>query len=297
MGMEKIKYLLFLMLFFGFNVLALPAKNITIGTISINPMEVIKIMTPLAKYIALNLDDKNISDGKVLIARDTETMARYMNEGKVDIFIESEFPALLVNIATGNKIVLRRWKGGVREYRSVIIAKKDIKTLDQLKGGTITFDHPYSTSGYFVPKTMLLNKGFNVIPFKKNDQPGRASAISYIFSNADENSYYMVLKGAVKAGVMDEPSYLQFVKEYHDSLNVLYRSSAIPRQVVIFNKKLSEKIKHKLTSLLMDMDRDAAGSTILRNYQNTTKFDLLSNDDADKLFKYRIRVHDMKQSL
>jgi phosphonate transport system substrate-binding protein len=278
-------YILFLGI--TFITLTLDAKEITIGSISINPMKMIKRMDPLAKYIAANLSDENIDKGKVLIARDAQTMARYMNEGKVDIFIESVFPALLVNIPSGCKIVLRRWKGGVSHYYSVIAAKKDIKSLEDLKGEKITFDHPYSTSGYFIPKTMMLNRGLNIIPYQAGLVGKDTSSIYYIFSNSDENTFYWVLRGVVKAGAMDEPSYNKFSKKYPDSLHIIYKSSPIPRHVVCFNNKLSPRLFNKLLTLMTEMDKSDEGKAILKSFYNTKKFDYLSREELQLMESYK----------
>jgi len=266
---------------------ALFATNLTVGSISINPTKEIKRMTPLIKYLAQHLQDENITDGKVIIAKDAKMMANYMNERKADLLIESVFPTLLVNFATGSKMLLRRWKDGIPQYSSVIISKKDITDLNQLKGSKITFDHPYSTTGFFIPKTMFLEKGYKMVSYKNNPGNGSSDLIKYIFSNSDENTFFWVLRGLVKAGAMDYPSYLRYSKNNPDTLNILYKSHLIPRQVVSFRKDLPQPLLNKIIDLLIHMHQNKEGREILKAYQNTAKFDMLPDDCLELMNSYR----------
>jgi phosphonate transport system substrate-binding protein len=247
-------------------------------------------MTPLIKYLAQRLHEENITDGKVIIAKDAKIMAQFMNEGKADILIESVFPTLLVNFATDSKMLLRRWKDGIPQYSSVIISKKDVTDLEQLKGSKITFDHPYSTTGFFIPKTMFLEKGYKIVSYKNN--PGNVSAdlIKYIFSNSDENTFFWVLRGLVKAGAIDYPSYLRYSNNNPDTLNILYKSHLIPRHVVSFRKDLPQPLLDKIVNLLIHMHQNKEGLEILKAYQNTAKFDLLPDDCLQLMNSYKSTI-------
>lgn len=97
------------------------SKFITIGTLGDEPAKLIRIYQPVANYLATHLVNYGFSEGRVLLATNAGEMGELMRLGKVDIFIDSPMPTIGVNHIGGGKIILRRWKGGVGEYRSVII--------------------------------------------------------------------------------------------------------------------------------------------------------------------------------
>jgi phosphonate transport system substrate-binding protein len=76
------------------------------------------------------------------------------------IFIWTPYPTYLVNDVQGvAKLLLRRWKRGMAEYRSVIFTKTNgaINRLEDLRGKLLVFKDPESTSGYFLPKSPQLS--------------------------------------------------------------------------------------------------------------------------------------------
>ena len=137
------------------------AESISIGSISDKPNKEIKKFLPLAGYLKSNLQSEGIDQVNVVIARDIYMMAAKIKEGKVDLYIDSPFPVMVVSRISGSRFLLRRWKKGIDEYHSVVFVRKDsgIDSLDQLKGKMIAFEEPFSSSGYFLPKMFMEREG------------------------------------------------------------------------------------------------------------------------------------------
>jgi len=142
------------------------AIPIQVGSVSIEPAEEIKKFLPLAAYLAKELQPEGFDQGKVVVAKNILEMAGFLREGKVDLYIDSPFPVSAASRLAGSKFLLRRWKKGVAEYHSVIFAKKDggINRLEDLKGKIVAFEEPFSSSGYFLPKLLLVQKGLKLAP-------------------------------------------------------------------------------------------------------------------------------------
>src|SRR5882724_8873373 len=123
------------------------AKPINLGLISeINQSAVEEHFREFIRYVA-----RRISPG-------SENQAKLLEQRRVDFYMESPYPTYRINYVHGaGKTLLRRWKGGQAEYQSLIITKRDggIKQLSDLRGKTIVFEDPGSTSGYFLPKLFL----------------------------------------------------------------------------------------------------------------------------------------------
>ena len=77
-------------------------KTITIGDIDPgDPAKKINRFQPLADYLARELEDFGFTEGRVAIARDIEEMARFLEEGVVDVYLDSAYPTLAVQELSG----------------------------------------------------------------------------------------------------------------------------------------------------------------------------------------------------
>jgi ABC-type phosphate/phosphonate transport system substrate-binding protein len=139
-------------------------KTLQLGLISTKPLERIEDHLDLINYVASKLSPG--MQGKVLIASEPAELVRLIKERAVDLYLESAYATSVINEQTGAKILLRRWKNGVAEYRTLLLAKADngITQPKDLLGKMIALEDLGSTSGYFLPKAYLVKGGFKVVP-------------------------------------------------------------------------------------------------------------------------------------
>ncbi|MBI4489254.1 MAG: phosphate/phosphite/phosphonate ABC transporter substrate-binding protein [Deltaproteobacteria bacterium] len=253
------------------------AKPIRIGSISTEPAAEIKRFLPLAGYLATQLQSDGFDQGKVVVARSMPEMAAFLKEGKVDLYIDSPFPALAVSRLSGSKFLLRRWKKGIGEYHSVIFATKEsaINRLEDLKGKMIAFEEPFSSSGYFFPKMALMQEGLKLVSKKEASDPIGPGEVGYIFSLEDENTMVWVLRGKVPAGAMDNQNYPKEARGNLNSLKIIYKTSSFPRQIVSYRADLPSKLVARIKEILIKMDQSEDGKKVLQDFERTTKFDEL----------------------
>ncbi len=263
------------------------AAPINIGSVGTEPAAEIKKFLPFANYLGRELQSEGIDQGKVVVAKNISQMATLLREGKVDLYIDSPFPVLAASHLSGSKILLRRWKKGAAEYRSVIFARKDsgVNRLEDLKGKMLAFQDSFSSTAYFLPKALLLQRGF-----KLSAKTGPAEAVApgevgYVFSQADENTMMWVLRKKVMAGATDEQTYAQEARTSIDSLQVIERSYALPRHVVSHRPDLPPKLLARIKEILIGMDQSEEGKKVLKAFENTTKFDELPEQSMAPLLK------------
>jgi phosphonate transport system substrate-binding protein len=263
------------------------AGTIHIGDIHAQPVDAIKRSTPLAKYLAKELQAEGIDQGKVVVVRTIPEMAGLIKEGKVDLFIDSPFPALAVHRIAGTKFLLRRWKKGMSEYRAVIFARRDsgVKQLEELNGKVIAFEEPSSTSTYFLPKLVMVQKGLNLVEKKGVSDPVKPDEVGYVFAGSDPNTIFWVLHGKTAAGVANNQNFLLEARGNMENLTVLQETFTIPRQIVSYRPDLAPKLVAKIRDILVKMDRSDEGKTVLREADQTTKFDDLPEGSMTPLLK------------
>ncbi len=264
------------------------ARPIHIGSIHDRPANEIRKFLPLVRYLAEVLEPEGIDEGKVVVAKSIQQMADFLREGKVDLFLDSPFPVLAVNRLAGSKLLLRRWKKGVREYHTVVFVRKDsdISRLEDLKGKMISFEAPYSSSGYFLPKMALIQEGLTLVLKKNASAPVAPDEVGYVFSKDDENTVVWVLRGKVSAGALDDRNYRKDAKHRLDQLKILHETFSIPRQIISYRSDLPPKLVARIKKILLDMDQSEEGQRALKAFEKTTKFDEIPEQSLAPLLEF-----------
>ena len=136
--------------------------TLTLGDIDPDtPTNRLRKIRPLADHIAGSLE-WDTSRVKVRIARSIEEMSTMLKDGRVDMFIDSIYPSMLVQHAAKSDFVLESLVDGNRAYEGLIVAAKDggMVSLSDLDGLTLALQERYSTSGFLLPAALLVEEGF-----------------------------------------------------------------------------------------------------------------------------------------
>ena len=77
-------------------------------------------------YLSRQYHSAADAEGKVVVAATVAELAKLLEQSKVDFFLESPHPTYVINQVHGaGRLLLRRWKSGMAEYRSLIATRKD----------------------------------------------------------------------------------------------------------------------------------------------------------------------------
>jgi len=265
---------------------------LTMGVIyQSSPELVAKHFRPLVEYTARKLAPTGEIKSTVVVATDTAQLTQLLEQGRVDFYLESPFPTYLINRSGSTKLLLRRWKSGMSEYRSVIFRSNasGITRLEDLRGKMIAFEDPGSTSGYFLPKLLLFEKKFRVV--EKPDLSAKVSGgeIGYIFAGSEKNVVKQVLEEKVAAGAISNDDYASLDESSKARLSILVESESISRHLVSVRRNLPETVIKRLKEILLNMDKDDEGRKILRQTDGTTKFDTLPGGEE----AFRRKLNDL----
>jgi phosphonate transport system substrate-binding protein len=253
-------------------------KTITLGLVSaVNQKEIAEHFREFAQYVARKLYAPSDAEGRVVVAPTLSELAKLLAQNNVDFFMESPYPTYVVNHVHGAaKLLLRRWKGGKAEYRSLIAAHKDsnMSRLQDLRGKIIVFEDPESTSGYFLPKFFLQRNGLKLSQVPAENAKVPTTEVGYIFGQTQDRLIELVLSNQVAAGALSDDDYAALDTQRKTNLNILAQTELLPRHLVSVRKDLAWELIERLGRILLSMNADEEGRKILRSI-DTTQFDVL----------------------
>jgi phosphonate transport system substrate-binding protein len=251
-------------------------KTLALGVVFQGPREPLEEhFRPLVDYAARKLTPTRETQGTVVVAPTAAQMMKLLEEKRVDFYMESPYPSYVINRLGGARLWLRRWKGGIGEYRSLLFTHKEsgVARLEDLRGKIIAFEDPGSTSGYFLPKLFLLKKGFSVVEKPSLGAKVSPREIGYIFADTDKHMVNLVLQNKVAGGAFSNDDYASANDKA--ALSILGESESVSRHLVSVRKDLPEPLVNRLKEILLSMHQDEDGQKILQQTDGTTKFDSL----------------------
>jgi phosphonate transport system substrate-binding protein len=262
----------------------LEAKTITLGMIAeVNQKKVEAHFRDFVSYIGRKLAAQSKIEGKVMIASTQPRLASMLTERRADFYMESPYPTYSINHVYGaGNLLLRRWKGGMADYHALIFTRADgeTKRLEDLKGKIIAFEDPESTSGYYLPKLLLTRKGFTLSPAARIDAKVPPGEIGYVFASSQKKLLDLVLTQKVAAGAFSNDDYGRLDESKKSAIAVLAETASLPRHLVSVRKNMAAAMVKGLEKVLLSMDRDTEGRSILQKTDGTTKFDALPGGES-----------------
>ena len=252
-------------------------KSINLGMISdINASAVQEHFRDFVRYVARRSSVGSENDAKVVIAPTIFEMARLLEQWRVDFYMESPYATYLINYVHGaGKTLLRRWKGGEPEYQSLIITKREggIKQISDLRGKSIVFEDPGSTSGYLLPKMLLSRRGLKLVEKRGYDPFASPGETTYFFAYSQRRLLQSVLTKQAAVAAISDDDYAGLDKKEKAEIIVLDQTEKLPRHLVSVRSDLPPLFINKLEKVLLSMHEDEDGKRVLYKIDQTTKFD------------------------
>lgn len=253
-------------------------NTLSLGIVSAtHPKEIEVHFRDFVRYAARKVGGAE-AEGRVVIASTSFQLVKLLEQRKVDFFFESAYPTYVINFVHGaGKLLLRRWKGGLADYHSIIFTARDsaINRLEGLKGNTIVFEDPGSTSGYLLPKLFLSRQGLKLTEKKGFDPNRPATDVDYVFAGSQARLIDLVLTHQAAAGAFSSDDYSGLEEKKRTGISILAQTERLPRHLVSVRGDLASAVVSRLQEVLLQMPEDAEGRKILQKADGTTKFDVL----------------------
>lgn len=268
---------------------------LVLGRISDDPKAHYQQLKPLLDYVVPRMADVGIREGRILMARDRKQMESYLRRGRVDWVTETAASAMKLQLGAGAETLLLTERNGVSRYRTVFFTRRDsgIASIDDLRGRSIAFQNPSSTSGYYVPALALLERAMPLeILLSPRDRPG-SSSVGYLFARSELNISTWVHKRLVDAGTfsnLDWDSPQRLPEPYRRDLVVFHQTPDYPRAVEMVRGDLAPEVKARLRELLIAAAADPDAGEALMGFFKTTQFLPLTPADEQALRQIRTGV-------
>lgn len=275
---------------------------LVLGRISDDPRRHYEQLKPLLDYVVPRMKDVGITEGRVLMARDPQQMMSYLRRGKVDWVTETPGTGLLLADKAGARPLLLTERSGAREYRSVIFTRRDsgITDLSQLRGHTIAFQSPSSTSAYLVPAMALRERGLPMSLMVSPLDEADAGSVGYVFANTDANLAAWVHKRLVDAGGFSDQDWesLQRVSEaFRRDLVVIHTTGPVPRAMELVSPSTRPEVAARLKQVLLGAAEDPQAREALRQFFRTTGFYEADAETQAALEALRRGARDVREAL
>lgn len=269
-------------------------KPFRLGIIDIGDSseEVMAIYQPLAQFLASNLKEYGFKAGQIVATNNVPDMVKKIRKNEVDLLFVA--PLSLYELQKEIPLVpsVCLWRKGVKVYQTDFFVRKEspVQSLAGLKGKTIVFEVPGSSSGFAIPMAVLAKNGIVVAAEKSGTVV--AAGGRYLFAGAALNQVYWVIEKRGDAGAINNSDWEEVPEKIRDDLRIIYSTKPILRFVGIFHPALSPAIKAAAERVLVTMATAEEGRNALQRAHNIKKIEMIgeaersSLDYADNLLRF-----------
>lgn len=199
-----------------------------------------------------------------------------LGSGQVDFGFIPPFAYVLANKESNAQVILTSLNKDLEaKYRSQFIVSKDsgITSIEDVKGKTVAFADPSSTSGYLFPGAHLMKNG---IDLEKD--------IQYVYSGGHDKSLQLLLNGDVDVAATFVDVRDRYESEFPDAkekTEILDYTDYIPNISVTVRGNMDEELRGKIQSALLTISESEEGKKLLTELFNMYGFAQATDADYD----------------
>lgn len=285
-----------------FGMHAAHAEELVFGRISDSPKDSYRELKPLLDYVVPRMKSVGVTSGRILMAKDMSQMLGFLRRGEVDWVSETTAMGTLLQVRGNATPILLTERSGVAAYRSLIFVRKDspITDLSQMKGRSIAFQRPSSTTSFFLPASMLLEHKYRLQNLQSPFTPVDSHEVGYIFAQSERNIATWVHKRIVDAGTFSNIGWenpKQMPPQFRKDFRIIGTSAEVPRALELVSPHLTPKIRERLKEVLLNAHSDPAATKALESYYRTRVFREVTPAEMRKLRATGQRMYKVREAL
>ncbi len=249
-----------------------------------NPEQLVEDVKPIIAYLekTLNMDIKHF------IATDYAGVVEALRNETADMGFMGPLQYVIAHKMAGAYPILGEIYNGKSTYISKIFVRRDsgIGNIKDLKGKSIAFVDPISSSGYMYPLDIFKQKGL----IKNKDKAEQFFKKIY-FSGGDEQALRAVLNNFVDAAGIGQYAYNLLNYDERAEIVSIADSKPIPSHCVVVRKNLHQPTVEKLQEALFNLNNDSNRHLLkylysVDGYIKVTHDNYLEVEEVAKKFGY-----------
>ena len=267
-------------------------RRLVIGSLTNAPRYNFGQIRPLSLYMLSQVRDLGIDAVEVVTTDSHDKMIELLRSGRVDWVAATPYAALMYERDADVELMLTKKSRGRGAYRTVFFARKDagITSLEDLKGKTIAFEKPGSTSAYFMPAMELLGAGYKLVKLDSPRATAPDDAIGYLFSGDEVNSSTWVHKRITHAAAFsneDWESDWRTPPAFRKDIAIFHETSEVPRSIELLRSGLDPLLRSRIRQTLLALNDNPDAEDMLRGYYAASDFAEITSQQLVALDKIR----------
>lgn len=242
-------------------------------TIAYAPNESTEQSVDARNGLAKDLGEALGVEVKEIQASDYNAIIEALRTGQADMaYMGALAVALAVERADVEPIVMKAPQGDKSQavYHSVLITRADndsIQSISDIKGKTMAFVDPDSTSGNLIPTAEIINAfpGENLDSDKLHTNGEFFEAVS--FSGQHQAGLQAVIKGDVDVAPISDQilaSEIANGNAKESDVKIIHESGAIPAEAMVVGKTVDDDLKAKLTDFLANYNNEEYFAQVIK---------------------------------
>jgi phosphonate transport system substrate-binding protein len=212
-----------------------------------NANTIIKNNQALQDYLEQRLNKKI----QLIVTTDYSSMIEAMRRGRIELAYFGPLSYVLAKSKADIEAFAALSKHGSTTYKSVVIANiaAGINTVEDIKGKTVAYGDPASTSSHLIPKSILAAHGLKV---DKHDY-------KEVFLGAHDAVAINVQTGNAQAGGLSYPIFEALVKKgtiSTDKVKVLQLSDPFPQYPWTMQSNLDPQLKEQIKKAFYELNKN-----------------------------------------
>ncbi len=224
-----------------------------------NPDQLIDDIEPVVEYLerAIGMSIKHF------VATGYAGVVEALRNETADMGFMGPLQYVMAHRLAGARPILGEIYNGKSTYVSRVFVRRDadIGSVADLKGKSIAFVDPISSSGYLYPLTIFNDKGLI------EAEPGDFFSQVY-FAGGDEQAIRAVYNGFVDAAGIGQYAYNLLRFDERSEVKTLAESRPIPSHCVVVRENLHEETIEKIRSALLDLNAEGPDHALLEKLYN-----------------------------
>ncbi len=236
----------------------------------------------LGEYLGCEVEEIQASDYNAIIEA--------LRTGKADMaYMGALAIALGIERADARPIVMKAEDGDRSKavYRSVLITRADndeINSINDIKGNTMAFVDPDSTSGNLIPSSEIIQAfaNENLNSDKLHTNGDFFEAVSY--SGSHQAGLQAVIKGDVDVVPISDQILASEIKSGNakeSDVKIIHKSGEIPAEAMVISSDVSDETAAKLREFLTGYDNKAYFTDVIK--KDNARFIECSADDYEAI--------------